>query len=208
MTDNEYASRIYCRVFRVDGDNGDVYTRGTLDAISTLDEQERSALECYFRNGLTYEQTGAFLGDVGKEAARSVINKAILKLRHPSRARLISVGKLVRHMERQLEDAELAIAELHNRIERISYGEPIHRIPRAAAAPRKKGIGEIGFTSRTLNHLLSEGLNTLDAILALDSLDVLIVRRGFGLRSLDEIITKMRSHGYGEWADKIESGRV
>ena len=207
MTDNEYASKIYCRVFRVADDNGDAYTRGTLDAIATLDERERTALECFFRKGMTYEQTGVFLGGVGKESARSMINKATLKLRHPSRARRISVGKLVGYLEKQLDDSGLAIAELQNKVERLSFGEPIRKIPRADAAPRKKGLGEIGFSPRTLNHLLNERLNTIDALLALESLDILIVRRGFGLKSFDEIIIKMRDHGYGEWADKMEKGR-
>jgi len=203
MTDNEYASKIYCWVFGVAMDNGDTYTRGVLDAIGTLDERDRQALECFFRKGMTYEQTGVFIGNIRKEVVRSIISKAKLKLRHPHRANRMSVTKLIRQKEKQLEDAELTIAELHNRIGRLTYGNTIGSNISADFASRKKGIGEIGFSSRILNHLLAEGITTVEALTGLESLDILMARRGFGQKSQDEIVTKMRLHGYAEWADNL-----
>ena len=85
MTDNEYASIIYCRAYCVDSDGGNTNTRGILEAISTLSMREQAALESYYRNGNTFEQTGKIIGGVKREAARRVVQKAILKLRHPSR---------------------------------------------------------------------------------------------------------------------------
>jgi len=36
MDDNEYAVRIYCKVFKVNTDDGDAYIRGILNEIAML----------------------------------------------------------------------------------------------------------------------------------------------------------------------------
>ena len=91
MTDNEYAYLIYCRVFSGALDNSDAYTHGILEQISTLDTREQLALESYFRHGNTYKQTAALLGGVSNETARRIVQKALLKLRHPYRLRYMSL---------------------------------------------------------------------------------------------------------------------
>ena len=87
MTDDEYAVKIYCRIFNVKNDRGDAWAQGILDTISNLGADEQAALKSRFRYGHTYEQTGALLGGIKGEAARRIVNKAILKLKHPSRTR-------------------------------------------------------------------------------------------------------------------------
>ena len=85
MTDNAYATRIYCLVFRIESADGDMYAHGISDAINTLSEREQRALEYYYRDGLTYEQAGVKIG-LSQSQARRVVVKALLKLRHPSRS--------------------------------------------------------------------------------------------------------------------------
>jgi len=91
MTDIEYASKIYCRAFSVSSDSGDAYTQGILELIGSLDAREQLALESYFRHGNTYKQTASILGGVSNETARRVVQKAMLKLRHPYRLRNMSI---------------------------------------------------------------------------------------------------------------------
>ena len=91
MTDNEYALKIYCRAFSVASDNGDAYTQGIFEAIKTLDAREQLALESYFRHCNTYKQVAIILGGVSNETARRVVQKALLKLRHPYRLRNMSL---------------------------------------------------------------------------------------------------------------------
>jgi len=91
MTDCEYAAKIYCRAFSVDTDNGDAYTQGIFGAINSLDIREQLALESYFRNCNTYKQTAIILGGVSNETARRIVQKAMLKLRHPSKLRYMSI---------------------------------------------------------------------------------------------------------------------
>ena len=85
MTDKEYAAKIYCRAFSVVSDTGDAYTQGILDVIDSLDNREQLALKSYFRDGNTYKQTSIVLGGVSSETARRIVQKALLKLRHPHR---------------------------------------------------------------------------------------------------------------------------
>ena len=95
MTDNEYASKIYCCVFVKDTDGGDSYTRGILDVIGTLSSREQAALESYYRHGNTYKQTGIIIGNLSGETARYTVQKALLKLKHPSRIRYMSVKSIL-----------------------------------------------------------------------------------------------------------------
>jgi len=91
MTDKEYASIIYCRSFSVDSDGGDAHMGGILKTIGSLETREQIALESYFRHGNTYKQTAIILGGVSNETARRIVQKALLKLRHPTRLRYMSV---------------------------------------------------------------------------------------------------------------------
>ena len=68
---------------------------------------------------------------------------------------------------------------------------------------RNSSIYDLGLPQRIINHLICERINTIDALLELDSLDRLTVRRGFGKKSLDELISKMREQGHVEWTDKM-----
>ena len=90
MTDDEYAVIIYCNVFRVNNDDGDTCVSGVFDMIKTLSDREQAALESYYRNGNTFKQTGLILNGIKPEVARRLVNKAVLKLKHPSRLKYLS----------------------------------------------------------------------------------------------------------------------
>jgi len=95
MTNKEYAARIYCLVFPNEIADDDIYTRGVLETISELPKREQYALECYYRHGLTYKQTGVKMGLSLSQAHRVVI-KAVLKLRHPERSDNMSIRRMVK----------------------------------------------------------------------------------------------------------------
>ena len=112
MTDNDYASKIYCCVFNVDSDGGDSYTRGILDAVGTLTIREQAALESYYRYGNTYKHTGIILGKISGEAARRIVQKALLKLRHQSRIKNMSVASIIKNREKKIADVKEIADEL------------------------------------------------------------------------------------------------
>jgi len=204
MTDNEYASKIYCSVFCITDDGGDTYTRGVLDALAALSKREQFALVCYIRHGYSFKQTGAALGGLTGESARGVIYKALLKLRHPSKLKKLSVKLLLADRDKKLTAAAGEIDELYDQLGLLISGAPVNPKTKSAMDLRKKSIVEIGFSSRVYNHLLDAGINTVDALLELDSLDILTQRRSFGKASKLEILQKMRVNEYTVWADKMD----
>jgi len=90
MTDSEYALIIYRRIFNAYPDAGCSYVTGAFKAIGTLSSDEQAALENYYRHGKTFNQTGEALGSIKGEAARRLVLKAVLKLKHPSRLKYIT----------------------------------------------------------------------------------------------------------------------
>jgi hypothetical protein len=204
MIDNEYASKIYCSVFSTTDDDGDTYIRGVLDVLGTLGAREQFALDCYIRHGNTFKQIGAALDGITGESARRIVHKALSKLRHPSKMKQMSVRLLLEDRDKKLNAAACEIDELYDQIGLLKSGAPLNPKIQSALDYRKKNIGEIGFSSRVYNHLLDAGINTVEALLALDSLDTLTQRRSFGKASKLEIVQKMRQNEYTEWADKID----
>jgi len=93
MTDKEYAVRIYCLVFHVKDDGGDANIQGILNTVGALEDRERTLLECYYRRGMTYAQIGRAFSLSGEQAGR-IIKRAVLKLRHPSRWRPMSMARI------------------------------------------------------------------------------------------------------------------
>ena len=93
MTDWEYASCIYCLILDLEHTDGDMYFRGVIEAISTLEEREQRAIEYRYRYNMTYLQVGEKIG-VGSTAARNVVLKARRKLRHPLRSSKMRISKL------------------------------------------------------------------------------------------------------------------
>jgi len=204
MNESDYAALIYCNVFGVTSDNGDTYTRGVLNAIGTLDTREQTALESYYRHGKTFEQTGKELGNIKKEAARQIVEKALLKLRHPTRAQQMSVTAIISARDKLLSEANDMINNLYSQIERCIAGAPLDSTTLEELELRKASIAKARFSSRTHNHLISAGIKSLEALSNLASLDILMERHNFGKKSRDEIIVKMRELGYREWADRME----
>jgi len=204
MTDSEYASKIYCSVFCTTDDGGDTYTRGVFDALATLSNREQVALDCYFRNGNTFKQIGLALNGISDESARSIVYKALTKLRHPSKIIEMSVKRLLEDRGNKLTAACVEIDELYDQIELLTSGAPVNPKVQSTLDLRKKSIVEIGFSSRVYNHLLDAGINTVETLLALDSLDILMQKRSFGKSSKIEILHKMRQNDYAQWADKMD----
>jgi len=95
MTDKEYAALIYDLIFPDEIADDDMYARGVLEMIDTLTEREQYALECYYRYDLTYKQASAKLG-LSHSQAHRVVTKAVLKLRHPTRADNMSIRRMVK----------------------------------------------------------------------------------------------------------------
>jgi len=205
MTDNDYASIVYCRVFNAEKDDGDSYTRGILDAIGTLSPQEQKALESYYRDGNSYKLTGQIIGDISGDAARRIVQKALVKLRHPTRLKRMSVKSMITERDEIIAEVTEILDDLCIQFDRFVKKAIITGEVQKVIDSQKNSICDIGFSSRVHNHLIDAGINTIEDLLALDTLDMLMKRRNFGDSSKQEIIQKMRQHNYVHWADKMDT---
>jgi len=203
MTDNDYAARIYCEVFKVEETNGDVHVRGVMDAIKTLDDREQRILESYYRYDMMHKQIGEKFG-ISAARAKQIILKALWKLRHPSRSKNFSVSEMKKKYDELVESKNDTINALYNQIESLLKGEPASEMILAELDNRKTNVYELGIMPRTYSLLLGAGLHKVESILAIDNPDDLMKIHGFGKALMFEVITKMREHGYVEWADRIE----
>ena len=64
-------------------------------------------------------------------------------------------------------------------------------------------ISALDLSVRAFNCLSRAKINTIEDILALKTLDDFARIRNLGWKCADEILDKMRDHGFAEWADQI-----
>lgn len=83
LSDVEYYSKIYCRVFGLKEIDGDMYLNGLKNAMQALlTERQRFVLNEYYRKGLTYKDIGQKYNGVSRQAANITEKAAILKLKN------------------------------------------------------------------------------------------------------------------------------
>ena len=191
MTDNKYAALIYYQGFGVK-DDSDVYVKGILDAIGTLPPQERSVLETYYRHGKSCRQIGEDFGIPGQSVGK-IVQKALRKLRHPSKAREMSIAQIRKDRDRYKEE----LAEARNR----DLDKPM------APFSREMSICGMEFSARTQNALLRAGKDTVKSLLEIATFAELQKIRNLGAASGNEVIAKMRGLGFHAWADGIAAGQ-
>ena len=206
MTDHEYAAVLYREIFHVEDDNGDAYTRGIMDILSTLDMREQKALECHYRLGYSYEKTGKVMGDLEGQTARQIVFRALRKLRHPSIIKNASVTVTVNSQAEQLQEANAVIEKLYDQIDQLIQGGPVTPIIKEGIESRKMTIVEIGVSKRVHRLLTEAGISTVESLLALKNLEGLMKINNFGQGARDELILKMRDHGFSGWADRMSRG--
>ena len=206
MTDNEYASRIYCAALEKE-DDGDIYVRGVLDMIGTLTEREQLALEYRYRNELTYIQTGRMLGGVCGERARQIIQRALRKLRQPSRLGQMRISAIVEKnntLQKLLKEKINLINEKNAVIEKLSSQTGYiaeEEVRRDESDIQKNKIEDIDFSTRTYNALKKAGIHDYDTLLAFSCFDDIMRIPNFGKITILEIARRMRDYGYTAWVD-------
>lgn len=169
--------------------------KGTIEyVLFTLSDRERAVTKYRFEELKTFDDIAKILG-VCRERARQINNKALRKLRHPSRANYIRYGingfieNLKSNYERALdiinEDLATAKTELSNIKKEL---EQVKEIPAIY-------LEDMDFSVRTYNCLKRARINTLADCLTL-TYDDLTKIRNLGRRSAEEVIAKLHYYGY------------
>ena len=207
MTDQEYAARIYCQVFKAEYDGGDAYTQGIQSAIGTLGDREQIMLENYYRHGRTYVQMGNEFCLSGQKA-RQIVQKALLKLRHPSRSRNMSIAQVAKDRDMykdKLAEANDTINELSKLAASLSKGISTNEELQAILVKQETCVCDIGLSRQAKGALLRASKQTVKSILSITTWDELCGIRNFGVKSRGEVLVKMRELGFHEWADRMDA---
>lgn len=132
-------------------------------ALSTLTEREQRAIAEYFGNGGTLEST-AKLFNVTRERVRQIIAKAVRKLRHPMRFKIIKYGLDGWNRRKAIEQEDLMLDEqeamlIHRRaiVEQL-LDEKVERYTGTT-------IEDMDLSFRTYNCLRRAGIRTLNDLL-------------------------------------------
>lgn len=183
-------------------------------ALDSLTGREQDAIEHYFHRGETMEDLTKVYG-VTRERVRQILAKALRKLRHPTRLKLIEKGPILYAREstyqQALRDIEAKEAALKEREERLkgNFGEltPMRRcltdlrgsmeelekilsIGTENGYTGKETVDDMNLSVRSWNCLKRAGCNTLADVISLIQSGELYHVRNMGRRSAEEVIAK------------------
>lgn len=175
------------------------YIKGLYEQINTLDDKEQACLFLRYKEGLTLKACGERYG-TSAQSIRQIINRAIRKLRHRSRA----------YYYEAVPKAELK--RLESRYEHLSeknhqLNEALHVLNASDIDPDavillanmlkpkhlEAHICELKLNTRSYNGLARAGLLTVKDIISTPE-NELRRMRNLGPRSLEEIKTKIKAY--------------
>jgi len=111
MTDYEFASKIYCEVFGVSHDSGDVYIRGVFEAIESLPPSDQTLINYRFCHNYSYKRIGEEIGGSYGKAYNAVSN-AMRKLRRNPAKCMLSVKLSIDYRYQMLKKVKDMIDEI------------------------------------------------------------------------------------------------
>lgn len=173
-------------------------------AYDTLESREKIFVIKRYKEFLTYDELGTKY-NLTRERCRQIIQKALRKLRHPSRLRIILGTK---DFMDEIKELERTIRNLEERVECSKRLEKMHDDCIEELKKQEKDISsgflttsieELGLSTRSINCLkrLTNGWGREVSVeeIVEHSIDDLYKVRNLGKKSIDEIVAKV--HGFG-----------
>lgn len=170
--------------------------------LTTLTMREQTVIKMRFGfddyNKMTFEEVGKEF-KVTRDRIRQIEAKALRKLRHPNRSRILKYGLIEFNLEEKKEEikiiesrklSEKALEEYKNNIKKMleTSEDPINKVIDVSSAIT---IEELEFCVRTYNclHRFAK-LETLCDVLMMNNTELMKIRN-FGQKSLDEVNKKL-----------------
>lgn len=154
---------------------------GICEALNSLSDREKEIIILRFRDDLTLEKIGNHFG-INRERVRQIIAKALRKLRHPTRSKLmIAVSKA------DYADIEKSLGYAEASINKLQADEPTRHV-------LELPIESLNLSVRAYNCLARAGFNYV-ADLSVRTMSDLMKVRNLGRKSLEEILQKLEDIG-------------
>lgn len=176
----------------------DMYA-GIEKAIGTLSPREQKCIYMYFKDEMTLEDIGKTY-NVTRERARQVVSKAIRKLRHPVRVKLIRYGlkgsKLsneVAELEKKKESLMFQISVLADKIALVESNDENAK----KRVDSFNTLLDMDLSVRTYRCLQRANCETLQDVVDIVASGEVHKLRNFGRKSLTELLTVLKDkYGY------------
>jgi len=164
----------------------EVYIPAFLETIEDMPSRYRLVIEMRYRDKMTYKAIGERFGVTGSRIGQ-IREKALRKLRHPSRSRGYILGKdPINRLENLLTAYKEATAENESLKKIIKFKNQSGLTP----ASFDVTIEELELSVRTFNALKRANIKTLADLMQLSG-DDLRKLRGMGRKSFDELNDKV-----------------
>lgn len=203
MFGNDYPFNLIRAIYR-DSETDNTHTettylKGLHEQIDNLSPVERKSILLRYKQELTLKGCGEHLG-VGPERARQIIEKALQKLRHPSRLRYYEIvpKSEMQELEKECKDLSLENETLKDALQTLNeHDVDPYVIIMMATIIRPEHlltpISELNLSTRAYNALNRAGLDTVRDVLELTDKS-LLSRRAIGKKVMEEVKIKIRAH--------------
>lgn len=170
----------------------------------TMTDREREVIYFRFYSGMTLDAL-AKRYNLTKERIRQIVQKAIRKLHHPTRIKLIFEGKdIYDEMEKMRHDLNLAKVNLASDLSNLNIKRAkIREITEIQDAIDGLKINEMDLSVRTYNCLMRAGIRCAHD-LEMMTTDEVIKIRNLGRRSFNELTAYMHGLGIFFIDEKVE----
>ena len=188
---------------------------GLYDALDMLSDREKEWTILSYRDGMANSEI-AKMYDRSSNRVMQVLHKAVRKLRHPARMRLILDGvkgsqaideerSMISNQKRKLIQERKELEELRKDVEDLRNRPPIDPLD----APLD--IGDMDLSVRSFNCLMRADFKTMRQLLNRISAGELYLVRNLGVKSIKEVLQKLYDMGYityDQAVDYAEANKV
>lgn len=186
---------------------------GLEKAVSTLSDREIELIRLRYKEEKTLKEIAESM-DRSPEVVRQALEKALRKLRHPARSRLIRYGELGIERLKKLEERERIVEEkekdLDAREKRLVEQELEAGIDNTEPVERNRmleTVEDMGLSTRPYNCLIRAGCKTVDDVCRKAVRGELMDIRNLGRRCCEEVLSVLREEYGVDCYNKYEFGQ-
>ena len=191
---------------------------GLYSALDMLSDREKEWTILSYRDGKANTEI-AEMYDRSSNRVMQVLHKAVRKLRHPARRRLIMDGvngsreiaeerEMISFQKRKLIQERMELEELRKDVEDLRNRPPL---PSLDPLDSPLDIAELDLSVRSFNCLMRADFKTMRQLLNRISAGELYLVRNLGVKSIKEILQKLYDIGYityDQAVDYAEANKV
>lgn len=162
----------------------DDYSESISFVLDTLTERERRVLEMRFKERLTLSETASVMGLTSRERPRQIEMKALRKMRHPSRSKVLRYGLANYRVKTEQIAASAGVREV------IEGGKSLDDFSEKLD---EMSVDELGLTTRAYNCLVRSGRTTVSHILQTTRTELYNIRNlgAISAQQIEDILAKL-----------------